>query len=184
MPLVDFGEDAEPTPSPAASRDPTASFQAHSSGRSTARLPRLSKLQRFLQNLALKPSGADPALDEALEDLLLDPTEAAEADDGLGGSLSLGAGEGIDGFSASTAQSGTKARREAQKRRNPEFDSFSYIEMLIESLAALGKLGYALDAVGQRVQGEMFALVEATVEEVEERCVLLVSAAQPGGGGR
>ncbi|KAJ8294731.1 putative exocyst complex component sec8 [Rhodotorula toruloides] len=169
LPLVDFGEDAEPTPSATASREPNTSFQAHSSGRSTARLPRLSKLQRFLQNLALKPSGADPALDEAFEDLLLDPADAADGDDGLGGSLSLGAGEGLDGFGASAAPSSTKARREAHKRRNPELDSFTYIEMLIESLAALGKLGYALDAVGQRVQGEMFALVEATVEEVEER---------------
>lgn len=171
VPLVDFGEDAEPTPSATASREPNTSFQAHSSGRSTARLPRLSKLQRFLQNLALKPSGADPALDEAFEDLLLDPADAADGDDGLGGSLSLGAGEGLDGFGASAAPSSTKARREAHKRRNPELDSFTYIEMLIESLAALGKLGYALDAVGQRVQGEMFALVEATIEEVEERYV-------------
>ncbi|BGP31484.1 exocyst subunit [Rhodotorula toruloides] len=169
MPLVDFGEDAEPTPSASASREPNTSFQAHSSGRSTARLPRLSKLQRFLQNLTLKPSGADPALDEAFEDLLLDPADAVDGDDGLGASLSLGAGEGLYGFGASATPSGTKARREAQKRRNPELDSFSYIEMLIESLAALGKLGYALGAVGQRVQGEMFALVEATIEEVEER---------------
>jgi exocyst complex component 4 len=57
----------------------------------------------------------------------------------------------------------------------------------MESLAALGKLGFALDAVGQRVQGEMFALVENTVEEVEERNdrsrgMYGISSAGTGGG--
>ena len=39
----------------------------------------------------------------------------------------------------------------------------------MESLAVLGKLGYGLDAITQRVQGEMYMLIENTVEEVEER---------------
>lgn len=52
---------------------------------------------------------------------------------------------------------------------NPEADSFTYIEALLESLAILGKLGSALDSVMQRLQSEIFSLIESTVEEVEER---------------
>jgi len=53
--------------------------------------------------------------------------------------------------------------------RNPESDSFAYIETLLESLAVLGKLGSALDIVAQRLPGEIFALVETTLDEVAER---------------
>ncbi|GAA5911557.1 hypothetical protein JCM5296_007207 [Sporobolomyces johnsonii] len=180
LPLVDFGDDAEQPPSIPSHL--AASF--HTSGRSTARLPRMSKLQRYLHSLALKPS-SNPMLDEPVDELMLDPHEAE--DDSLGGfgSLSFGAGEtfgslaeagsggggggaGGEGGGGGAGSGGTK-ERQGQRRRNPEVDSFAYIEMLMEALAALGKLGYALDAVGQRVQGEMFALVESTVEEVEER---------------
>ena len=53
--------------------------------------------------------------------------------------------------------------------RNPENDSFAYMEMLLESLAVLGKLGNALDNVAQRLPGEIFTMVETTLEEVSER---------------
>lgn len=43
------------------------------------------------------------------------------------------------------------------------------METLLESLSVLGKLGTALDTVAQRVPSEIFALVEATLDEVEER---------------
>jgi exocyst complex component 4 len=43
------------------------------------------------------------------------------------------------------------------------------METLIESLAVLGKLGNALDTVAQRLPSEIFALVETTLDEVEER---------------
>ncbi|KAG6855659.1 hypothetical protein H0H87_012345 [Tephrocybe sp. NHM501043] len=52
---------------------------------------------------------------------------------------------------------------------NPEADSFAYMETLIESLAVLGKLGSALDNIAQRLPSEIFNLVEATLDEVEER---------------
>lgn len=190
VPVVDFGDDAtdnhhyygdeSPPPPP-----------AFLSGRSTARLPRMSKLQRFLQNLALKPAGAaaDPTVDETLEELLVEPG---------GGEMMFGVGGGgvgvdsataneddtiVDGLDKDKDKEGGGAEQHQQQqqqqqrrsRPNPEVDSFAYIEMLLEALAALGKLGYALDAVGQRIQGELFALVEATIEEVEERqgCVSL-----------
>ena len=53
--------------------------------------------------------------------------------------------------------------------RNPEADSFAYMETLLESLAVLGKLGNALDVVSQRLPGEIFNLVETTLDEVGER---------------
>ncbi|KAF9457349.1 Sec8 exocyst complex component-specific domain-containing protein [Collybia nuda] len=52
---------------------------------------------------------------------------------------------------------------------NPEADSFTYMEMLIESLAVLGKLGNSLDTIAQRLPAEIFLLVETTLDEVEER---------------
>lgn len=52
---------------------------------------------------------------------------------------------------------------------NPEADSFAYMETLLESLAVLGKLGSALDNIAQRLPGEVFNLVETTLDEVEER---------------
>ncbi|EKM84205.1 hypothetical protein AGABI1DRAFT_52016 [Agaricus bisporus var. burnettii JB137-S8] len=58
---------------------------------------------------------------------------------------------------------------QASSTTNPEADSFAYIETLLESLAVLGKLGSALDNIGQRLPGEVFALVETTLDEVEER---------------
>lgn len=58
---------------------------------------------------------------------------------------------------------------QAAPTQNPEADSFLYVETLLESLAVLGKLGNALDAVAQKLPGEIFSLVEATIDEVEER---------------
>jgi len=52
---------------------------------------------------------------------------------------------------------------------NPEADSFAYMETLLESLAVLGKLGSTLDNIAQRLPGEVFNLVETTINEVGER---------------
>ena len=57
----------------------------------------------------------------------------------------------------------------SQNQRNPETDSFVYIETLLESLSVLGKLGGGLDTVAQRLPGEIFALIDNTVDEVSER---------------
>ena len=59
----------------------------------------------------------------------------------------------------------------AAPKQNPETDSFSYIESLVESLACLGKLNHAMDNIAQRIPVEVFSLVESTVDEVDERCV-------------
>nr|ODN98653.1 exocyst complex component 4 [Cryptococcus depauperatus CBS 7855] len=52
---------------------------------------------------------------------------------------------------------------------NPETDSYTYIETLLEALAAMGRLGQALDMVAQRVPAELHALIEITLDEVESR---------------
>ncbi|KAK4047934.1 exocyst subunit [Microbotryomycetes sp. JL201] len=157
LPVVDFGDDVESAGAPS-HLEP--SF--HTSGRSTARLPRLSKLQRYLNYLSLRPS-VNPLLDEPIDEYRDSTMEETLQDTSLsGGSISAAVGGSFDAIGDSMAK-----KRPAGK--NPELDSFSYIESLMESLAVLGKLGYGLDAVAQRVQGEIFALVESTVEEVGER---------------
>ena len=53
--------------------------------------------------------------------------------------------------------------------QNPEMDSFLYIEMILESLAKLGNLGFALEVVTQRLPIELHALVDTTIEQVDHR---------------
>lgn len=159
VPLVDFGEDAQVV-GPASHLE--ASF--HSSGRSRAKLPQLSKLQRYLTSLSLQPS-SNPLLDEPTDDVTLDAEEE--------NTTNLYDGTGSFSLPSFEAEASSKSKRIQHK--NPELDSFAYIESLMESLACLGKLGVGLDTISQRVQVEMFNLVEATVEEVEERWVFITT---------
>lgn len=61
------------------------------------------------------------------------------------------------------------SQNSAQSNRNPEADSFAYIETLLEALAVLGKLGLALDIVAQKLPQEIYSLVETTLDEAAER---------------
>ena len=72
----------------------------------------------------------------------------------------------------------------AQPNRNPEADSFAYMETLLEALAVLGKLGLALDIVAQKLPQEIYSLVESTLDEVSERAEYgrKASALGPTGG--
>ncbi|KAF8323217.1 hypothetical protein DL93DRAFT_2049947 [Clavulina sp. PMI_390] len=65
---------------------------------------------------------------------------------------------------------------------NPESDSFTYIETLLEALSVLGKLVGALDAVIQRMPHEIFALIESTIEEVSDRSEFIRSTRGPEAG--
>ncbi|KAL8293460.1 hypothetical protein RQP46_000161 [Phenoliferia psychrophenolica] len=158
LPLVDFGEDVENL-TPASLLDATF----HTSGRSNARLPRLSKLQRYLNSLSLQPS-SNPLLDEPIDDLGTGTGSLSVPNDGDGDG-------GVDSYGSFSLPSleASEMRKGGGEMRNAELDSFVYIESLLESLAVLGKLGVGLDTVGQRVAAEIFALVESTVEEVEDR---------------
>ncbi|KAJ7706369.1 Sec8 exocyst complex component-specific domain-containing protein [Mycena rosella] len=101
---------------------------------------RQTRLSRFINDLALRPN--DPPHD------LNDPSFRNSGSEILMGQSNF--------TSAATAN-------------NPESDSFAYMETLLESFAVLGKLGNALDNIGQRLPSEIFTLVETTLDEVEER---------------
>ncbi|KAF7320273.1 Sec8 exocyst complex component specific domain-containing protein [Mycena kentingensis (nom. inval.)] len=102
---------------------------------------RQTRLTRYLNDLALRPN--DPPYD------LNNPTFGSSNEETLVGRTAAA-------ISAATAS-------------NPESDSFSYLETLLEAFAVLGKLGMALDSVGQRLPSEIFSLVESTLDDVEER---------------
>lgn len=53
--------------------------------------------------------------------------------------------------------------------RNPEADSFYYIQLLVESLNKMGKLDAAVEAIEQRLPVELFRVVEKTNNEVDQR---------------
>ncbi|KAI6136490.1 hypothetical protein F5141DRAFT_1074987 [Pisolithus sp. B1] len=103
-----------------------------------------SRLSRYLNNLASRPN--DPPHDLNGANLI---NQSAIRDVSMS-------------ISSTTSQP-------VQGNINPEADSFTYIEILLESLAILGKLGNTLDTVMQRLSSEIYTLVEATVSEVEER---------------
>jgi exocyst complex component 4 len=77
--------------------------------------------------------------------------------------------EGLGHNSSQRLSSATTTDVTTKTVRNPESDSFSYIENLLESLTVLGRLVSGLDIVAQRLPVEIFTLVETTIDEVSER---------------
>jgi Xaa-Pro aminopeptidase len=53
--------------------------------------------------------------------------------------------------------------------RNPEADTFSYIQLLIEALNKMGHLDVAVHRIEQRLPVELFAVVDKTNAEVDTR---------------
>ena len=53
--------------------------------------------------------------------------------------------------------------------RNPEADTFSYIQLLIEALNKMGHLDVAVHRIEQRLPVELFAVVDKTNAEVDAR---------------
>jgi Xaa-Pro aminopeptidase len=53
--------------------------------------------------------------------------------------------------------------------RNPEADTFSYIQLLMEALNKMGHLDTAVDRIAQRLPVELFAVVDKTNAEVDAR---------------
>ena len=117
----------------------------------TENLP--DRYRHFLAELAVRPN--DSPLDT--EDHRL--RHSASASSPIAGANS------ISSFGSSSNLAGIAA----SQNKSPESDSFAYMETLLESLAVLGKLGSALDAVAQRLPQEIYALVESTLDEVSER---------------
>ncbi|KIY45798.1 hypothetical protein FISHEDRAFT_48635 [Fistulina hepatica ATCC 64428] len=100
---------------------------------------RQTRLTRFIQNLAIKPN--DQPYDIAT----------------------------MSSRNPSQLHADAHLALNTQGMVNPEADSFSYMETLLESMAVLGKLGSTLDAVGQRLPTEIYALVDSTLVDVQER---------------
>ncbi|KAH8597990.1 Sec8 exocyst complex component-specific domain-containing protein [Bisporella sp. PMI_857] len=53
--------------------------------------------------------------------------------------------------------------------RNPESDTFYYIELLVESLNKLGRLESAVNTIKERLPSELFGIVNETNGEVDQR---------------
>ena len=115
--------------------------------------PQTTRLSRYLSNLGMRSN--DPSHD---------PNEPSLHNHGVSQDVSVlsSASTSIGGVPGVSSQLG-------QTTVNPEADSFAYIEILLESLTVLGKLGNALDTVIQRLPSEIYAVVEATIDDVEER---------------
>ncbi|KAI7867284.1 Sec8 exocyst complex component-specific domain-containing protein [Spinellus fusiger] len=52
---------------------------------------------------------------------------------------------------------------------NPETDSYYYMEIIMEALAMLGQVPAAIETVQERLPFEIYALVDKTIADVEER---------------
>ncbi|KAG9314216.1 exocyst complex component sec8 [Chiua virens] len=116
-----------------------------------------TRLSRYLSGLATRPNDAPYDLDDANFRTSVSMQE-------LSTSISISSSPSNLGILATSS-----ALHLNHSNVNPEADSFTYIETLLESLAILGKLGNALDSIMQRLQNEIFSLIESTVDEVEER---------------
>jgi len=53
--------------------------------------------------------------------------------------------------------------------RNPEADTFAYIQLLVESLDRMSRLDLAIDQIEQRLPVELFRVVERSYTEVEQK---------------
>ncbi|KAG1908278.1 Sec8 exocyst complex component-specific domain-containing protein [Suillus fuscotomentosus] len=149
FPKVEFENESSGQPSP--------NGIAYPSPESSSLKLASSRLSRFLNSLALRPN--DPPHDLSESNFR---SNASVQD------LSSSSLPSAPSFS-SNLNLVALATQAPQLDANPEGDSFAYIETLLESLAVLGKLGSALDIVAQRLQGEIYSLVECTLDEVEER---------------
>jgi exocyst complex component 4 len=121
---------------------------------------RPQRLFRFINDLMVRANQA--------------PADASEE-------LDLAASRRLSGTSAPAAFAGGPSAS-----GNPESDSFGYIETLLESLAVLGELGNGLDIVAQRLPVEIYSVLEATLDEVNERSEFnkRMSLLAPGSTGR
>lgn len=53
--------------------------------------------------------------------------------------------------------------------RNPEADTFYYIQLIVEALHTMGNLEVAVDRIAQRLPVELYAVVDKTSAEVDSR---------------
>lgn len=165
LPVVRFGSDYTPSKPEARASDADSSAQS-----SDATL----QLTRFLQSLRSRPSFDPNLASDIQEATLMTSTKSVSALTGElkspNGALVGSSSDASDGAgSTELGASRPAGRYGAEFDRNPEADSFVYIEMLLESLSRLGKLGAALEIVSQRLALEVHQLVDTTIDEVDAR---------------
>ena len=148
VPKVEFEDQSANVPNDSI-RAPLTSFPQSTQG---------TRLSRYLHGLATRPNDAPYDLDDAN---LRTSASIQELSASISASVSSSSNLGILAVPSALFLGHSNV--------NPEADSFTYVETLLESLAILGKLASALDSVMQRLQGEIFSLIESTVDEVEER---------------
>ncbi|KIW09599.1 uncharacterized protein PV09_00468 [Verruconis gallopava] len=64
--------------------------------------------------------------------------------------------------------------------RNPEADSFFYIQLIIESLNNLGRLDVVVESITQRMPVELFKVVEKSINEADQRHPTSLRGKRPG----
>ncbi|SJX62766.1 related to SEC8-protein transport protein [Sporisorium reilianum f. sp. reilianum] len=168
LPVVKFGSDYADITSTTEAGAPQLADSAQTSAGSSEPL----QLTRFLQSLRSRPTFDPNLASDIPESALMTSTKSFSALTG-----ELRSGSGANGAAFSAMDGGLHAdlggrpggRYGAEFDQNPEADSFLYIEMLLESLSRLGKLGTALDIVSQRLAMEIHQLVDATIDEVDAR---------------
>ncbi|KAL9091930.1 MAG: hypothetical protein Q9165_004682 [Trypethelium subeluteriae] len=63
----------------------------------------------------------------------------------------------------------TSAQMTEDVNRNPEADTFRYIQLILESLNKMGRLETAMESIEQRMPVELFRIVEKSNTEVDQR---------------
>ncbi|PWN54385.1 hypothetical protein IE53DRAFT_323094 [Violaceomyces palustris] len=173
MPNVDFGRDYNGEALASGDGVELSPVMDSDSNKNLVGRDKALKLTRYLQSLSTRPT-FDPnlALASDIHDTGLPSTTSMSALTGeVAGSAGMTISKSTDSNIASMAGNlgGSGFDVGADFEQNPEADSFLYIEMLLESLARLGKLGLALEIVSQRLTIEVHQLVDATIDEVDAR---------------
>jgi exocyst complex component 4 len=141
---------------------PTRNFHSPSTPAAASASFSYSRLSRYLHDLALRPNDPPGDVDDS-------KIGASGPGQGVSTSPSYSNPGGPSTTTSFSSLSNLTSSGQGQSQRNPETDSFTYIETLLESLSVLGKLGGGLDILAQRLPSEVFALVDSTVDEVSER---------------
>ncbi|KAJ2029882.1 exocyst subunit [Coemansia sp. S610] len=102
------------------------------------------------------------------------PGSSVGADDSGTGQKSNA--RGADGLGRQRVKGARKNKRvlDDGDQNNPEADSFSYVEMLIESLVALDNTNEAMQEVKSSINLELARLIDGVLNEVEERNKALI----------
>lgn len=157
--------------------DRTPAFSSSTQPSSSLSSP--SRLDLYLTHLTLRPSNNSPAelfqnfdsvLKKTGEDGFLEQAYLSPS------SYLVEASQITNGTDFSTVSHGATGVSSEEASSNPESDSFTYVEMLLESLSILGRLVGALDTVIQRMPSEISSLVDATIDEVSERSEFMQQA--------